>query len=131
MGNDAWSLVYNRFESMLMSRVSIIAALSLLAASVEAAVEIELRSPLTTMVKMPAHSSAQEKVVSATIVVPADAPPDLGVGVFLRDQHGRWYQRCYPNRLVSGTNKVQIRIDAAEAPIAENHRADWSGHGQT
>jgi hypothetical protein len=114
-----------------MVRPTVLAFLCALTAATGTAVEVELRSPLTTMVKMSAHSAAPDKTIAATIEVPAGAPPDLGVGVYLCDQHGQWYQRCSRERLVPGRNKFHMQIDAHAAPLAENHRGDWSGHAQT
>ncbi|MBA3685308.1 MAG: hypothetical protein H0W72_08710 [Planctomycetes bacterium] len=88
--------------------------------------DLELRAPLTTLITASEPlSGAGDGEVRAEIVVPADAPSDLGVGAYLVDRHGAWFQRCLPGTLGVGTHQVAIRLGAADAVTAEGERAGW------
>lgn len=86
--------------------------------------EVPLAAPLTTIVPFTGTVPAGEKEISATLTVPSDAPSDLGVGAFVADDQGRWFQRLLPGHLTSGTHQVRISFRASDLALGE--RDAWS-----
>ena len=82
----------------------------LLFTALAAAAEIPLQAPLTTIVRATGPLPPGGKAVSARVTVPADAPVDLGVGAFLADAHGRWFQSMRPGLLKPGVQRVRIEL---------------------
>ncbi len=86
---------------------------------------IALRSPLTTLVEMPQVTSGSRHL-RATVVVPSNAPSDLGIGVYAQDRDGNWYQRALPGVFASGRHDLDVDL-ANESPLpAEPARCSWS-----
>ena len=101
---------------------------SALSGNVAAASEVRLAAPLTTLVplpgELPALTPGQGRRISATITVPDDTPADLGVGGFLRDRDGTWWQCLQPQPLKPGRNRVRIELRDG-APVT-GPTAGWS-----
>ena len=95
----------------------------LLATSTRAA-EVTLQAPLTTLVAAPDSFAPGAKEITAIVTVPADAPADLGVGAYLTDEHGRWWQRLDVHPLRPGTQRVRVTFGAMDAVIGSD--AAWS-----
>ncbi len=93
---------------------SIISCLATVLTAVAAAVELPLAAPLTTLVPVTDAVPIGEKEVSAEVVVPSDAPADLGVGAFVADAQGRWFQRLLPGHLTPGVHQVHITFRATD-----------------
>jgi hypothetical protein len=94
--------------------------------------ELPLQSPLTTVARCAgAIPATGDLVIAATVIVPADAPADLGVGAFVADRHGRWFQRCGEGVLGPGRHRLRFPIDAASTLIAEPDRAAWTASAAT
>ena len=72
------------------------------------AVEVTLAAPLSTLVPISEPLPPGGKTLTAICVVPADAPPDLGVGAYVTDAHGRWFQHLQPGVLKPGSQRVRI-----------------------
>ena len=89
----------------------------ILATASASAVDVALKSPLTTIVPVPGRIPAGPQRIAATIVVPPDAPADLGVGAYVRDRHGRWWQRTFADGLRPGVNHVLVDL-AEDQPVA-------------
>jgi hypothetical protein len=101
--------------------------LAILNATLAAAtIEVQLQSPLNTLARCPAPVGDGVKVVTAVVDVPADAPPDLGVGAFLTDQHGHWFQSSDTQRLTPGSHHLSFRVSPSDLLISEPDRAAWS-----
>jgi len=81
---------------------------ALISSSCLAAVEVTLAAPLSTLVPISEPLPPGGKTVTATCTVPADAPPDLGVGAYLTDAHGRWFQHLQSGILKPGNQHVRI-----------------------
>ncbi|GDY11607.1 hypothetical protein LBMAG53_04850 [Planctomycetota bacterium] len=88
-------------------------------------VSVVLAAPLTTRVTAAQAPPAAGVTVVATVTVPAGAPADLGVGAWLRDQHGQWFQRCRPGILTVGTTNLRIAVGPDDPVLGEGHRAGW------
>ncbi|MBA3710137.1 MAG: autotransporter-associated beta strand repeat-containing protein, partial [Planctomycetes bacterium] len=89
------------------------------------AVQVPLTAPITTIVALPTPPG-DERVVDAWITVPADAPPDLGVGAFIVDQHGRWFQRIDPERLPPGRSHRRFDLGATQNLCSQPGLALWT-----
>ncbi len=93
-------------------------------AQMAVAVEVRLMSPLTTLVEADRVPSG-DKLIVVDVVVPADAPSDLGVGAFCADHDGRWFQRPAHGVLAPGAHHLTFRLDASATPISEPDRGSW------
>lgn len=98
------------------------ALLSPLAAATQ---EVSLRSPLTTLVRVVGVVPTTAFVLRAAIRVPADAPADLGVGGFVADRHGRWFQRPHPQPLRPGTNVIALPMGPGEPLVGQAQQGAW------
>ncbi len=87
---------------------------------------IALASPLTTQVELPGGSPGGEQVVIAEVIVPSDAPSDLGVGAWTSDAQGRWYGRgC--RHLAPGISELALPLaEGADPPLSERHDGAWN-----
>lgn len=92
--------------------------------ALQAVEKVVLQSPLSTVV-MATAVPAGEKRVLADIVIPADAPADLGVAAFVRDAHGRWFQRNWPGPLTPGRHRVDLSFTAQDRPQSEPTMVAW------
>jgi hypothetical protein len=90
------------------------------------ALEVELQSPLTTVVRCPAPVPGGDLVIRAVVVVPGGAPGDLGVGAFVSDRHGRWFQQFRPGTLSPGRHPLSIQVNADESFLSEPDHASWN-----
>lgn len=99
-----------------------VALLGLLAAAL-GAVEVVLAAPLSTIV--PGWTRGADAVVRAVVDVPVDAPADLGVGAFVRDRHGRWFQRAI-GALAPGRHRIAVPVGPGDPLLAEPGGARWS-----
>lgn len=94
-----------------------------------AAQEIVLAAPLTTIVDGWQRAPGGEAVIRAVIEVPSDAPADLGVGAWVGDAHGRWFQRARQGALTPGRHVLSFSVDATAPlrlePLSESAR--WNG----
>ncbi len=88
--------------------------------------EVTLVAPLTTIVRIPDAITGPLQSIHATIFVPADAPSDLGVGVFVVDQHGRWFQGLRPGALSPGTHVVALGVSGTDSLISHRERSHWT-----
>jgi hypothetical protein len=86
---------------------------------------VELRAPLTTLVRLAGTLHGDDVMFSARVLVPADAPADLGVGAFVCDRHGRWFQSVHGTRLGPGLQLVDIAVGAGAALMSEPGRCSW------
>jgi len=89
-----------------------------------AAVEVPLRSPLTTVHEQALVPGTQRAVLD--LVVPEDAPADLGVGIYAADRDGGWWQRPLAAGLKPGSHRFTVAIGAGTAFSAEPPPSDWS-----
>ncbi len=86
---------------------------------------LELRAPLTTLARLALPLQGGSAVISARILVPADAPRDLGVGAFVCDRHGRWFQSARGIDLKPGLQLVDLAVDAGTGLLSEPGRCSW------
>ena len=97
-----------------------------LSAADETARSVALQSPLTTLLRLTKPTDIPVGTLRAVIDVPADAPADLGVGVFVVDQHGRWFQGLRPGTLTVGTQAVEFTFTGPGALQAMRDRGQWT-----
>lgn len=86
--------------------------------------QVQLRAPLTTILTAPQWPDGIVTHIAATITVPADAPADLGVGAWVSDFDGTWYQHLHHEPLAPGTHHLQIPL-RDHAWQAVGHAAHW------
>lgn len=89
-----------------------------------AAVEVVLRAPLATLVPVTSAFPQGPIELLTTVTVPADAPADLGVGAYVCDRHGRWWQRLEPGVLETGSHHLRLRLGASDA--VDGPGAGWT-----
>lgn len=87
--------------------------------------DVPLRSPLTTLVRLAGEVPTTAFVLHAVVHVPNDAPTDIGVGGFVADRHGRWFQRALPGTLRPGANTIAVRIAPGEPLVGQPQHALW------
>ncbi len=107
--------------SFLRPLVVLLCILSLGAATQE----VPLRAPLTTLVRVTGEVPPTAFVLRAVIHVPADAPADLGVGGFVADRHGRWFQRPHTARLHPGANDLTLAMSQGEPLVGQAQLGAW------
>ncbi len=93
-------------------------------ADADRAEAITVGGPLPTL--LPLRGIQGPLIVSATILVPDDAPADLGVGVYACDRHGRWYQHLLPGVLEPGIHRLRIDLGATGQLAGVAHQGRWS-----
>ncbi len=113
------------------SRLIAFVAIAALAVAAPAdAQEVELRAPLTTIVRAeaPVPEGDGAMALVAVLVVPDDAPRDLGVGAFVADRHGRWYQAVRDG--VLGPGRTTLRLELSRSARGEPHRGAFDAGAQ-
>lgn len=95
-------------------------------ASATAPRAVLLQAPLTTLMRLDQAITAPIGAVRAVLTVPADAPEDLGVGVFVVDQHGRWFQGLRPGVLAPGTHAIELPVAGPGSLLAMSDRGRWT-----
>lgn len=103
-----------------------LASLLVLLAGLAHAVEVQLQAPLTTLVRCTGTVPTGEIEITATVTVPAGAPADLGIGAFVGDRHGSWFQRLLPRPLAAGRWQLRFRFGPDAPPMAEPDRGQWT-----
>ncbi len=94
--------------------------------SVEPVQAVQLQAPLITRIQARSAPPAAAAIAVTTLVmVPDDAPADLGIGAFLTDRHGRWFQAMSPAPLTPGTHEVRLVLGGDVVPSAEPVGAEW------
>jgi len=87
--------------------------------------EVTLDAPLTTVVRSDQMPDAAADHLLATVVIGEDAPEDLGIGAFVADDDGTWWQVLHPDPLTAGRH--ELRFDLSRAQVqGEPHRGRWS-----
>ena len=72
------------------------------------------------------RADGQEAVLRARLRIGADAPTDLGLGVWVSDAHGRWFQRALPGVWGPGEHEIVVALDAAAGLSGEGHLGAWN-----
>ena len=92
------------------------------------ALQVSVNGPLNTTVPIDQALPADAVQVSVTIGVPADAPADLGIGVFVQDDSGRWFQSLQPETLTPGWHRLRLPIGADATLVSPTGYPAWSRH---
>lgn len=93
--------------------------------------DITLQAPLTTPVYAEAGFSADSSAIQAQIQLPEDMPDDLGVGAFIKDDDGQWFQLAWQGRLKPGHMHLHFPLDAAARWQSEPHQRAWHRYHQS
>jgi hypothetical protein len=86
--------------------------------------QIALLSPLNTVVPVE-RAGADPLRLEADLVVPADAPSDLGASIYVADVHGRWFRSTKVRSLAPGRQHLSFDLGDDAGLIGEPHRAAW------
>jgi hypothetical protein len=121
-----WLRVHFRMPSLVRLFVVVLWVLSLAPAVQAATQEVRLQAPLTTVVRVAGDLPSGALIVRATVQVPMDAPPELGVGAFVADRHGRWFQRVLATPLHVGANDIVLAMGPDEPLVGQPHHAVWN-----
>ena len=125
MAQDCGDLFFTYFRALWsQTAASGMLVLLLFFEQMAPAVDVRLMAPLTTLVEADQVPSG-DKVIEVDLVVPPDAPSDLGVGAFCANHDGRWFQRPAHGVLAPGTHHLTFRLDATATPISEPDRGSW------
>ncbi len=92
--------------------------------------QVALSSPMNTMVRAD-HVPAGPTRIEAEIIVPADAPADLGVGGYLADGHGRWFRSPIARTLEPGRHQLTFDVGDAAGLVCEPYRACWNAYARS
>jgi hypothetical protein len=92
--------------------------------------QVELIAPLTTVVELSSAVSGGRRL-NVDLDVPADAPRDLGIGVYVEDRDGTWYQRAAPGVLLPGRRSVSFDLGGQDGVAAEPSRSLWTPEAAT
>jgi hypothetical protein len=87
---------------------------------------VPLRAPLATIVKAAGTLPEHPRSIVATVVIPEGAPADLGVGAWLSQHDGRWFQRLHPQRLSPGRHELRFLFKPGDPVNGEHHGDTWS-----
>lgn len=88
------------------------------------ALEVALQAPLTVLVRAPGTVTPGAHLV-ADLIIPADAPADLGLGVYVSDRHGRWFQHALAVKPVPGPMRLRLPL-ADSGFLSEPVGAAWT-----
>ncbi len=91
-----------------------------------AAEDAELQAPLTTVIRGWSAATAGGAKMRVRVMIPADAPTDLGLGVFVEDPHGRWFQHVFSGTWRPGMHELTVPVDAATTWTAQGHAGAWN-----
>ncbi len=72
--------------------------------------KLKLQAPLTSFIEAPSLLPKPVNAIQALIHVPKDAPSDLGVGAYMKDDDGNWFQLSHTNVLKPGTHHLHFSI---------------------
>ena len=86
--------------------------------------QITLVSPLNTVVPIE-RVIANPLRLEADLLVPVDAPADLGASVYVADVHGRWFRSTKVRNLAPGRQHLSFDLGDDAGLIGEPHRASW------
>ncbi|MBA2482180.1 MAG: hypothetical protein H0V44_16080 [Planctomycetes bacterium] len=88
---------------------------------------VALRAPLTTIVPLtlPSGGASHGIRIDATVVVPAGCD-DVGIGAFVSDAHGQWFQALHPHPLSIGVNRIPLILDPYKPLASHPSMRSWT-----
>lgn len=87
---------------------------------------VSLQAPLTTVVSLTGWPDLQQKhELSMNISIPDNAPDDLGIGLWLSDFDGNWFQQLHPQYLHPGSHQLRFPLEATAWISAEGQHGLW------
>jgi hypothetical protein len=95
-------------------------------ATAPGATQVTLCSPITTVVPYLGAWDGGALVLTAELIVPGEAPADLGVGAYVSDRHGAWYQTCQDGHLAPGHHRIRFSLGPADPLVSEPMHHGWS-----
>lgn len=89
---------------------------------------LQLAAPLTSYTEARSFHVEQCAGIEAVLEIPEDAPADLGVGAYLKDQDGRWFQSAWRTTLTPGTHQVYFPVTLDAAWHSEPAGIEWNAY---
>lgn len=94
-------------------------------------ITVNLRAPLTTVLPLSGTVKSGPCELRAVVFAPHDIPSNIGIGGFVADRHGRWYQCNAPSPIRPGINYISIPINPSTHMRGEPHRGAWDSVAQS
>ena len=93
-------------------------------------ISVTLRAPLTTYTRPVRARLKHCTAIEAVVLVPDDAHEDLGVGAYMKDQDGVWFQQAYHKRLGPGRHHIHFPVsaDGSSTWLAEPYGLAWNAY---
>ncbi len=91
---------------------------------------IQLAAPLTTHVYAEGTLNINSRAIQAQITLPDNFPSDLGVGAFIKDDDGSWFQLPFAGVLKAGHNHLHFSLAEDAAWQSEPNIKSWSIYQQ-
>ena len=89
-----------------------------------------LQAPLSTYAYADGRIDTDAQAIQAQIHIPDDAPADLGVGAFIKDDDGNWFQLPYQAQLHPGHQHLHFSLAQQEAWQSEPGLSFWDPYHQ-
>ncbi len=89
-----------------------------------AGADFQLRAPLGTVHDADGALPPDASVIIVEVEVGDDAPADLGIGVYVRTDDGRWFQRAARKGVGPGRHNLRFPLD--QGWLSEPRAEDWS-----
>ncbi|NRA39567.1 MAG: hypothetical protein HRU15_15605 [Planctomycetes bacterium] len=87
-----------------------------------------LQSPLTSYHHAAQRLESEMNAIQAQLDIPDDAPTDLGVGAFIKDDDGNWFQLTQRIALTPGHHHIHFDISLDSAWQAEPQVDAWNSY---
>ena len=86
-----------------------------------------LQAPLTTVIACQHIPPDTANItLEVDLIIPDNAPADLGIGAWRTDQHGAWFQYIQRDILSPGQHRLRFALGAQALLVSEPDRALWS-----
>ncbi|MDA3963673.1 MAG: hypothetical protein PF961_23035 [Planctomycetota bacterium] len=92
---------------------------------------VALQAPLTTVVAVEHELPERIAALHVVLTVPDDAPADLGIGAFVTDDDGEWYQSLHPQVLSPGRHELRFATNSTANLHGAGHSGRWSSYRTT
>ena len=89
---------------------------------------VALQAPLTTFIEAKSTIPNGANAIQALIEIPANAPSDLGVGAYIKDDDGNWFQLPQQHQVGPGVHHLHFSLEQSESWQAEPNFHTWNNY---